>query len=140
MHRLILISLLSASISTAAAPAVAARSEGTPAVIERAPGSGRPYAMRIAHPHPFSVDEARARLHYLLDYWTQRFGVRQQWHGNSVLVTGSVVGINVEARVEIQEDRVSALAVDPGPIMRGTAERYIRRKLAKYLHPTYDEP
>lgn len=106
-----------------------------------APGSGKPYSMRIAEPHAFSVEEARARLHFLLDYWTQRFGVKQEWHGGDlVYVTGWVLGIRVEARVHVQGHRIWAVAVDPGPIMRRTAERYIRGKLAKYMHPTYRDP
>ncbi|HLT30225.1 MAG TPA: polyhydroxyalkanoic acid system family protein [Myxococcaceae bacterium] len=104
-----------------------------------APGSGRPYTIRIEQPHTYSAQEARVRLSYLLDYWTERFGVTQQWSGNTVLVTGKVLGIRVEAWVQVQGHRIWALAVDPGPLMRGAGERYIRKKIAKYMHPTYEE-
>jgi len=105
-----------------------------------APGSGRPYSLRIVEPHAFSLEEARARLHFLLDYWTQRFGVKQEWHGGDlVYVSGWVLGIRVEARVHVQGHRIWAMAVDPGPIMRRSGERYIRAKLAKYMHPTYED-
>lgn len=104
-----------------------------------APESGRPYTISIEQPHPYSVSEARVRLSYLLDYWTERFGVKQQWTGDTVLVTGRVLGIRVEAWVQVQGHRVWALAVDPGPIMRTAGERYIRKKIAKYMHPTYEE-
>lgn len=106
-----------------------------------APGSGKPYSLRIIEPHTYSVTEARARLHFLLDYWTERFGVKQEWRGGDlVYVTGWVLGIRVEARVHVQGHRIWAVAVDPGPIMRRSAERYIRNKLAKYMHPTYADP
>ena len=104
-----------------------------------APGSGRPYTIRIEQPHAYTAQEARVRLSYLLDYWTERFGVTQQWSGNTVLVTGKVLGIRVEAWVQVQGHRIWALAVDPGPLMRRAGERYIRNKIAKYMHPTYDE-
>lgn len=105
----------------------------------QAPGSGRPFTIRIEQPHTYSVQEARIRLGYLLDYWTERFGVTQKWSGNTVLVTGKVLGIRVEAWVQVQGHRIWALAVDPGPLMRRAGERYIRNKIAKYMHPTYEE-
>lgn len=106
---------------------------------DHAPGSGRPYTIRIEQPHTYTSQEAKVRLSYLLDYWTERFGVTQQWNGNTVLVTGKVLGIRVEAWVQVQGHRVWALAVDPGPLMRRAGERYIRKKIAKYMHPTYEE-
>ena len=90
--------------------------------------------------HSFSKEEATARVGYLFDYWHRRFGVASVWQGNQAWISGRVFGLDIQARLEVTEDRVQGEAKDPGWLMRGRAADYIRKKLLKYMHPRYEEP
>jgi hypothetical protein len=90
--------------------------------------------------HDFTRDLARERITQLLAYWAERFGVKSEWHGFRVFLTGTILGIGIKALFEIEEGAVVAMAEDPGTILSGTARRYVDNKLRKYLSPTYQEP
>lgn len=113
-----------------------------PALADEAPPFEIPAEHRIslAVPHAWPRAEARARIGYLLEYWRSRFGVKSQWQGEQVYLSGRVHGMRIEARFELGEAQVAALAADPGWLWRGKVHTYVLRKLQKYLHPTYAEP
>jgi hypothetical protein len=90
-------------------------------------------------PHTFSRTEARERIQQLLDYWSSRWGIRRDWHGDSVSIHGSVMGVSIDAELVIGDHWVSAFASDPGFLVRGAAVGYVSGKLRKYLHPSYQE-
>ena len=90
--------------------------------------------------HHFTRADARERVTQLLDYWSRRFGVKSEWRGYRVFLTGRVLGIDIKALFDVTDHDVLALASDPGTVLRGSAERYVDKKLHKYLSPTYDEP
>ena len=91
-------------------------------------------------PHSFSRADARVRVQQLLDYWSERFGVRTEWVGDKARIDGAVMGMPVHGWVLVADHRVEAAASDPGVFFRSRARNYISSKLSKYLHPTYQEP
>lgn len=102
------------------------------------PGDSSERIFFLQH-HSFSRAEARLRVQQLLDYWKQRFGVTPTWHGDVAHVVGRVFGVEFDADVTVSDHEVKAQTSDPGSFFRGAAVDYVRRKLKKYLHPTYQE-
>ena len=97
------------------------------------------YAIVFEQPHSFSRAEARERIQQLLDYWSARWGIRRDWHGDSVFIQGTVMGVLINAELVVGDHLVSASASDPGILLRGAAAGYVSGKLRKYLHPAYQE-
>ncbi len=89
--------------------------------------------------HKFSTSEAHVRVQQLLDYWKKRFGVTQTWSGERVWVSGSIVGVDFHAVMEVTDQQVQCESTDPGGMWRGFAQDYVAKKLRKYLHPRYEE-
>lgn len=89
--------------------------------------------------HKFSTAEAHVRVQQLLDYWKKRFGVTQDWTGEKVWVSGSIVGVDFHAILEVSDGQVRCESTDPGGMWRGFARDYVAKKLRKYLHPKYEE-
>ena len=99
-----------------------------------------PDKMTLKVAHAFTTQEAHVRLQQLIDYWKNRFGVEQQWAGDRVWVSGSIIGIDFKAFLEVKGDSVQCESTDPGRLWRGFAQDYVAKKLKKYLHPKYEEP
>lgn len=97
-------------------------------------------AIKMTVAHAFDRAIARERIGYLLEYWSSRFGVQKEWRGDRVFLTGRVWGVEIKAVFTVHEKTVQAMAWDPGTMFASAAQRYVDRKLRKYLHPTYDEP
>lgn len=89
--------------------------------------------------HKFSTAEAHVRVQQLLDYWKSRFGVTQKWSGERVWVSGSIVGVDFHAILEVSDGQVQCESTDPGGMWRSFARDYVSKKLHKYLHPKYLE-
>jgi hypothetical protein len=89
--------------------------------------------------HKFTTAEAHMRVQQLLDYWKARFGVTQTWSGERVAVSGSIVGVDFHAILEVSDGQVQCESTDPGGMWRGFARDYVAKKLRKYLHPKYQE-
>jgi hypothetical protein len=91
-------------------------------------------------PHSFSVEDAKARMELLFQYWGTRFGVTHHWDGNVATVEGHVFGIDASGRLVVEPKRVHGVGKDPGLLFRGIGFRYVDKKLRKYLHPNWQEP
>lgn len=89
--------------------------------------------------HKFSTAEAHTRVQQLLDYWKTRFGLSQSWKGEQVFVSGSIVGVDFQAVLEVTDGQVRCESSDPGGMWRNFARDYVSKKLRKYLHPKYQE-
>jgi hypothetical protein len=113
-------------------------SSGIARAEESAPSSVA-YPMVFEQAHSFSRAEARERIQQLLDYWSSRWGIRRDWHGDSVSVQGWVMGVFINAELVVGDHWVSASATDPGLFLRDAAIGYVSGKLRKYLHPSYQE-
>ena len=91
-------------------------------------------------PHAFPRASARERVGFLLDYWNHRFGVKSEWRGDSVYLSGHVFGMQIQARFDVSDSAVTGVAADPGWFWRNKAQAYVTKKLKKYLHPDYADP
>ena len=45
------------------------------------------------------------------------------------------MGIQLEAEIYILENKISGSATDPGFLLRGSAHKYLTKKMAEYLNP-----
>lgn len=90
--------------------------------------------------HTFARASARERVGFLVDYWNKRFGVKAEWRGDRVFLTGRVFGMEIRARFDVSDTAVTGIAADPGWFWRGKAQAYVTKKLKKYLHPDYADP
>jgi hypothetical protein len=97
-------------------------------------------ALRLTVAHAFERPVARERITYLLNYWAGRFGVKNEWHGDRVFLSGKVWGVEIRAVFTVQEKAVQAIANDPRTMLASAAQGYVYKKLRKYLHPTYEDP
>jgi len=97
-------------------------------------------ALKMTVGHAFELPVARERITYLLNYWSERFGVQNEWHGDRVFLSGRVWGVDIRAVFTVQEKAVYAIAHDPRTLLTSAAQSYVYKKLRKYLHPTYEEP
>jgi Putative polyhydroxyalkanoic acid system protein (PHA_gran_rgn) len=90
--------------------------------------------------HHYSVADARARTQMMLDYWKKAYGVRSSWDGDRVYISGRVIGVQIDAYIDVTPESVGGEGADPGPFMRGLARDYVQKKLQKYMHPDFREP
>jgi Putative polyhydroxyalkanoic acid system protein (PHA_gran_rgn) len=97
-------------------------------------------AISVRVPHAFDRQGAHERISQLLAYWSDRFGVKNEWRGDRVFITGTVYGLEIKAIFEVNEGDVACRSNDPGSFWRAKAMRYVENKLRKYLSPTYAEP
>jgi hypothetical protein len=124
----------------------AARVAPMPVAPEPVPAAPPPLIVDGAHAlilrvvHTFSRATARERVMQLLDYWRERFGVRSEWRGDRVFMSGSVAGVDIQARLDVTDSSVEGVASDPGWVWRSSGTAYVERKLRKYLSPSYDDP
>ncbi len=97
-------------------------------------------AISVRVSHAFDRQGAHERVAQLLSYWNDRFGVKNEWRGERVFVTGSVYGLDIKAIFDLNDGEVACRSNDPGSFWRAKAMRYVENKLRKYLNPTYAEP
>jgi hypothetical protein len=90
--------------------------------------------MKIELPHPFTKEEATARLKALTDYWDVKHGIRGEWQGSSAKIKGKVKLISFDGSFTLEDRRMLAeVKVSFGGETIGRP--YIERKLAEYLDP-----
>jgi len=92
--------------------------------------------VQIEHKHPFTHDEAKARVKALADYLANRHGMNIAWSGDdSFHLTGKYTVVSLDVTVQVAPDRINVTGPDPGLLLRGPAKSYIARKVSEYLSP-----
>lgn len=92
--------------------------------------------MKLEIPHTLpTLDEAKARVQALLDYWSRRYGVKSSWVGDKATFAGKAMGITIDGHLTVTAVRVGGEATDPGMLLRGQAQNYLKRKFTHYLDP-----
>ena len=86
-------------------------------------------------PHGLSKDDAKKRVEQLVDYWKRKYGVAVSWAGDAAKLSGKVMGISIDADLQISDKKVGGEATDPGLLLRGQAKSYLTRKFQAYLDP-----
>jgi hypothetical protein len=96
----------------------------------------RPVAFELTVPHRLDLGDARARLHALGDYLSNKYGLTVTWTGDDdATVTGSYLVVSVSGGLHLTSQAVSFSGKDPGMLWRGKARDYLTSKLEKYLNP-----
>ncbi len=97
-----------------------------------------PLKLHFEIPHTLPLKKAMHRVELLTAFWAQKYGVRTLWSGPSAELKGRVLGIRLDAKLEVKEGSVGGDVNDPGFFLRGTAASYLHRKFATYLDPKND--
>ena len=93
--------------------------------------------MKIEHPHSFEQAEARERLTAMGDYLKKQAGIDVTWKDDqNASFAGKYGPLTFDGAVTIQPKKVEFEGKDPGFLLRGQAEKYIKGKLAHYLDPS----
>jgi hypothetical protein len=91
--------------------------------------------IKLEIPHSLPLEEAKARVQALLDYWSRKYGVRATWAGDKATFAGKAMGISIDGHLTVTPQRIDGQASDPGMLLRGQAKKYLDRKFADYLDP-----
>jgi len=91
--------------------------------------------MKFEVPHQLSKDQARERVNRLFEYWGRKYGIQSDWSGDRAHLSGKVMGIGIDARLEVTFRAVSGEASDPGFLLRDKARRYLTDKFNAALDP-----
>jgi hypothetical protein len=92
--------------------------------------------IKVEVSHTLSVEDAKARMQGLFDYWIKKYGVKASWQGDKATFAGKMMGVTFEGYMNVTAARVGGEATDPGFLLRGKTTDYLQRKLAMYLDPT----
>ncbi len=93
-------------------------------------------AFELTIPHRLDLGDARARLHALGDYLSNKHGLTVTWNGeDDATVSGSYLVVSISGGLHLTPQAVSFTGKDPGMLWRGKARDYLTRKLEKYLDP-----
>jgi hypothetical protein len=93
-------------------------------------------AFELTVPHGLDLTDARARLHALGDYLSNKYGLSVTWNGeDDAGVSGSYLVVSISGSLHLTPQAVSFTGKDPGMLWRGKARDYLSRKLEKYLDP-----
>jgi hypothetical protein len=84
-------------------------------------------------PHTLSKDEAKKRIEELTRYWGGKYGVTSSWAGDQAHITGRVMGIKIDAKLNVTDKGISGEATDPGMLFRNKARDYLTHKFTSYL-------
>src|SRR5207249_1159789 len=91
--------------------------------------------LKFEVPHTLSREEAKKRIEQLVRYWNSKYGVAASWSGDSAQLSGKVMGIQLNASLSVDDNRVGGEANDPGLLLREPAKRYLNKKFTAYLDP-----
>ncbi len=100
--------------------------------------SAKPPRMHFEIHHSLPLTKALHRINLLTTYWSEKYGVLTRWSGPSAEVSGRVLGMKLDAHLEVKEKSVGGDVSDPGFFLRGTARSYLYRKFTTYLDPKND--
>lgn len=93
-------------------------------------------AFELAHPHTLELADARARLHAMGDYLSNKYGLEVTWMSDDeATVSGSYLVVSISGSLKLSPSDVRFTGKDPGMLWRGKARDYLQGKLAKYLNP-----
>jgi hypothetical protein len=94
-------------------------------------------AFELTVPHRLELADARARLHALGDYLSNKYGLSVTWSGeDDASVSGSYLVVSISGDLHLTPEAVTFSGKDPGMLWRGKARDYLTGKLQKYLDPS----
>jgi len=91
-------------------------------------------AFSIDYDHSLSIEDARARIHALGEYLSNKHGIGVTWTGDDqAKISGKYLVVTIEGTVNVEAKSVRFEGKDPGMLWRGKAKDYLTNKLQKYL-------
>lgn len=91
-------------------------------------------SFELSAAHGLALPDARARLHALGDYLTNKYGLTVTWTGeNEASVSGSYLVVSIAGSLCLTPTGVTFTGKDPGMLWRGKAKSYLTGKLDRYL-------
>lgn len=91
--------------------------------------------IKLDIPHSLAPDEAQKRVEALFGYWGRKYGVKSNWASEIATFAGKVMGISFDGQLSVLAGKITGDAADTGLLLRGQAEKYLKRKFADYLDP-----
>jgi hypothetical protein len=91
--------------------------------------------LKLDIPHTLQLEDAKARVTALLDYWAKKHGVKVGWTGDKATFDGKVMGISFSGNLTVVAGKIAGEASDPGMLLRGQAQKYLTKKFGDYLDP-----
>lgn len=85
-------------------------------------------------PHTLTLEEARARMEALGDYYRARHHASVSWHEDVVTIDVRYLGVRVSVRARLEAHAVQVDASDPGFLLRSRGAKYLDAKIRRYLH------
>src|SRR5579863_2817494 len=105
--------------------------------IPRAADHRRGMSFDLSRPHGLALPDARARLHALGDYLSNKYGLTVTWTGeDEANVSGSYLVVTIAGSLRLTPTTVTFSGKDPGMLWRGKAKSYLLGKLDRYLNPS----
>jgi putative polyhydroxyalkanoate system protein len=86
--------------------------------------------------HALGRESAKKRMELLTQRWERKYGLRSTWAGDTARLSGTIMGISLQATLEVNDQSVRGEASDPGILFRSKAKKYLEEKLASYLDPS----
>jgi hypothetical protein len=86
--------------------------------------------------HALSREAAKRRMELLIQRWERKYGLRSTWVGDTARLSGTIMGIPLQATLEVSDQSVHGEANDPGMLFRHKAKKYLEEKLGWYLDPS----
>jgi putative polyhydroxyalkanoate system protein len=87
--------------------------------------------IKLSHPNPLPVEEAKKRLTEAFGAYSTKFGIKQRWEGDKLMLNGS--GIDGHANVSAQSVDVEVKLGLATSVFKGQIESGIKAELAKHL-------
>ena len=92
--------------------------------------------MSLEMPHKLGKAEAKKRVEVLTQHWGSKYGVSSSWNGDTVSFNGKVMGVTLDGKLTVYDDKVAGDASDPGLLFRSQAKKYVEKKFASFLDPS----
>lgn len=86
--------------------------------------------------HALGREAAKRRMELLTKRWERKYGLRSTWAGDTARLSGTIMGISLQATLEVNDQSVRGQANDPGILFRNKATKYLEEKLGLYLDPS----
>lgn len=86
--------------------------------------------------HALGRESAKRRMELLIQRWERKYGLRSSWAGDTARLSGTILGISLQATLEVNDQSVRGEANDPGILLRSKAKKYLEEKLGLYLDPS----
>ena len=87
--------------------------------------------VKLSHPNPLSIEEAKNRLNTTFSSYSTKFGIKQRWEGDRLILNGS--GFEGHATVGAKSVDIEVKLGLATSVFKGQIESTIKAELEKNL-------